>query len=156
MKTFTLVVVVFFLSMFGLSLRETPTEPQNVLDYTVYWFNDTVLDVCYPCGVPSEPYVEQTSDGNYTTTLSVSVIDNRMTQTSLANTFWAQVFFIGSVNLAFYAGRGDIRRLLGKVVEQLREIRKKDIAAVEAMKEVASTPVVSGAQLREDLRDYLR
>jgi hypothetical protein len=104
MKWFNICCLSLWMGLFALSLRPTPTEPENLLDSATYVFNDGVNRICEYCAYPRAPYAES----NGTTIEDIPETDSRMTETILVNTFWFNVFTILALNFAFYCGSGAI------------------------------------------------
>ena len=136
MKGFNILVVAIWLTIFFCSLAGTsevyPGELENLsgsygmMARVVYNFNETVWSTCHWCGVPNEPVRNATGttagETLYTTQDEYSnLADNRLTVTILRNTMPLLLMFMLAVNVAFYAGRGDIRRLGGNIAGWLHE-----------------------------------
>ncbi len=136
MKKFNVLVVAIWLTIFFCSLVETseiyPGElenlggPSQLMAKMVLSFNETVWSNCHWCGVPDKSVIVMsgTIDGNPVHGESneySNLADNRLTETILRNTMPLLLMFMLATNLAFYTGRGDIRRLGGNIAGWLHE-----------------------------------
>ena len=110
MKYFNVLVVAAWLAMFAISLRpiDGPDPEQwGMIDKTVVAFNEAVITTCFSCAYPNEPFADfnpQTNTYEIVQPHQLAIVDNRMTQVILVNTFRFVVFTMMVINLAFYFG----------------------------------------------------
>lgn len=126
MKKFNLLVVVAWFFMFTLSFHVGPAyqgelEEEHGIHYivssTIFKFNEMVWSNCGWCVEPSESV--RIEVGTIASNAPIyemhksyaSLTDNRLTVTILRNTFPSLLVFMGALNIAFYAGRGDFGKM---------------------------------------------
>lgn len=98
MKWLNLTVVAIWLTIFGTSTVPTNEVMSDWHDSVVYEVNNAFAD--YVWINPSNNKGE-----------AIAMNDSAATQFYLRHTFTTLLFFLFALNVAFYAGRGDIRRL---------------------------------------------